>query len=178
MPPLSKRQFAQLAEDLHPKGEEDSGFTIKHSTGYRPTHGVAVALAGGERELEPHERTPAAIEQYVSQHGPSLSQRGVYLGGWAPGTASPFHGTATLDNTRIVRNRHRAVDEVVMQNQKAGWDLDEDAPINNVYRQVPTTFQEPAGFDRPQFERDVADLYRKARGRRSLAADEASVAGR
>jgi hypothetical protein len=63
---------------------------------------------------------------------------------------------------------------MVMENQKTMHHLNTGDTISNVFRQVPTTFEEPKGFDREGFERDVADLYRRKAGRLTLAADEAS----
>lgn len=175
---LSSAQFGHLAEELKPKGKEDGGFTVKHTTGYRPSSGHSVALAGSERDLPTEEATGPAIEDYAKRHNPSLSQRGRYLGGWSPGEGEEDHGRSYLDNSRVIKNRKKAAGEMVMENQKSMYNLDTGETIPNTIRQKPKTFTEPKGFDRPAFEREAANLYRKARGRKSLEADEATRAGR
>lgn len=175
---LSSAQFGKLSQELKPQGSTDGGFTVKHTTGHRPTSGYSVALAGSERDIPTEKATGAAVEDYAKRHNPSLSQRGRYLGGWSPGEGEENHGRSYLDNSRVIKNRKSAAREMVMENQQSMYHLDSGETIPNTLRQKPKTFTEPAGFNRPQFERDAADLYRKAKGRKPLAVDEASRADR
>lgn len=174
---LSPEQFQGLAGELVPHGEEDAGFTVKTTTGHRPSKGYAVSLAGSERRVPLEDvmddvHGDQTVGAYAKAHSASLSQRGVYMGGWSPGRGQEGHGVAYLDNSMVHRNKRVATHEMVAQNQLSMYDLNKGATVNNVYRQKPQTFNEPAGFDRPAFERDVADLYRSKAGRRSLSAAE------
>lgn len=164
---LSDAQFGKLAEEIRSK----DGFTIKTTTGERPTEGYSVSLAGAQRTQPVESMVPDDLKKYTQDHEKSLSQRGVYYGAWKN------EGTVYHDNSRVVRDRSQAIREMVMENQKAIWHLDGpegEQEIDNVFKRKPTTYEEPEGFDRPQFERDVADLYRRHYGRPSLSADEAS----
>jgi hypothetical protein len=174
---LSPEQFEGLAKEIHPQGPDDGGFTINTQTGHRPSSGYAVALAGAEED-RPLERTSGpSIAAYAQRNHALLSQRGVHLGGWGPPEGEPRHGRGILDTTRVINNRTQAAHEMVMENQDAMMHLDfsdkGEGAVDNVYKRKPTSYEEPAGFNRPQFERDVANLYRSRAGRRPLAADEA-----
>jgi hypothetical protein len=175
---LSKAQFQGLAEGLEPHGEGETGFTVKHTTGKSPKKGYAVSLAGSEKELKRSDITGNDIEEYSQRHNESLGRRGVYVGAWSPDKDDPEHGKTFLDNTQVIHSRHKATDEMVMENQRSMYPLGGEHSIPNVYRQEPKSFEEPKGFDRPKFERDVANTYRQARGRRALEADEKDRAGR
>jgi hypothetical protein len=171
---LSDQQFGGLAKEIRPQGAEDGGFTINHQTGKRPKTGYAVALAGSEEDRPLSRTTGASIKSYATRHDSSLNDPGVHLGGWGPGKSEPRHGRGILDNTRIVNKKVPATREMVMENQDAAYHLRGKQTITNVYKEKPKTFKEPTGFNRPQFERDVADTYRARYGRPSLAQDEAN----
>lgn len=175
---LSDAQFGGLAEEAKAKGSDDGGFTINHETGHRPTKGFSVSLAGSERAIPTYSATSGAIKGYAQRHHDSLRTKGTYLGAWTPARGNQGHGNTHLDNSRVRRSKKSATNEMVMENQEAMYHLDEGKTIPNVFRQKPTTFTEPAGFDRAGFERDVADLYRRHNKRQTLSADEATRSNR
>lgn len=116
MPELQGAQFNQLASELK---EPDGGFSIRTTSGRRPSSGYMVSQAGTERKYPAEtEVTGQHIHNYAKDNATDLGRRGRYLGGWHdPGTHAK-----DLDVSRRYASHDRG--------RQAMWGSHQDALFN------------------------------------------------
>ena len=177
---LNHEQFKGLMAGVHESlaAGKPGGFTVTTETGEEPEHGVVVAMAGGEVKVPNQEATGERAHRYASKFATPLKRPGHYMGAWAPAKDEKDHGDTYFDTSQVIHNPDDARLEMMMQHQKAAWDLDSDYEIHNHMRAAPKwrdrRLVPGPGVD-DKTSRHLAENLRKASRRPSLAADEASM---
>lgn len=125
---LSRGQFKGLYEETVDPSKS-GGFSIQPTTGETPEKGFMVSEHGSEEAIPLEEFRPSHLPGYVRRNREAFQETTRYLGGWREPSS------VALDRSRQFSDESKAGVEMIHQNQRAMYDLDQGESIGNPYYQ-------------------------------------------
>jgi len=116
MPRMTDKQYHDLLRD-------EGGFSIHDPTGEWPESGVMVSRVGSERSVS-GVASPEQIGHYRQDYAGTLSEPGVYFGGWKSGEGEGVRTDLDHSDNLPAGQSGAAHEEARRRGQEATFDLD------------------------------------------------------